>query len=348
MSAESSYPVSPLNIPSAVRWKHVRIRTAAAIALAPELPDTESVESSIGTASSRGLDAEDKAVIAAREERERYKDRTDVLKMLAQTLLLTAVYITVNTVFTCYRLKWTVIESMYFSMATLSTVGFGDRYADDDFWNRFFVICSMYVGVVFVYPTIAITFASILQPLLSKGRHLMEWLFPAKTVDIDGDGKPDFKAPQPAFFYYAKEMIPGILLQLACNFASAVAFMRIEGWDFGTAFYYVTVTTTTVGYGDVTATSQNGMLFAFFQVRIDKVSPICFSTFHTAFFAYTTGCFCPQRGKFSPTNPLFLHMAHRILSPYCTPHSFIFHTALTAHSQRTHSAPFLYMSASFV
>tara|TARA_B100000524_G_C23599053_1_gene351903 strand:- start:172 stop:987 length:816 start_codon:yes stop_codon:yes gene_type:complete len=271
MRAESSYPVSPLNIPSAYRWKQARIRTAAAVALSPELLHTEpSVGSSVGTASSRGLDEEDKAVIAAREKRERYEDRTAVFKMLAQTLLLTAVYITVNTVFTCYRLKWTVIESMYFSMATLSTVGFGDRYPDDDFWNRFFVICSMIVGVVFIYPTIAITFASFLQPLLSKGRYLMECLFPAKTVDIDGDGKPDFKAPQPAFFYYAKEMIPGVLLLLACNFASAVAFMRIEGWDFGTAFYYVTVTTTTVGYGDVTAKSQNGMLFAFFQVRIDK------------------------------------------------------------------------------
>ena len=70
-------------------------------------------------------------------------------------------------------------------------------------------------------------------------------------------------------------------------------------------------------------------------MRIDKVSPICFSTFDTAFFASTTGCFCSQRGKCSPTKPLFLHMSHRILSPYCTPHSFIFHTALTAHSQRT-------------
>ena len=96
-------------------------------------------------------------------------------------------------------------------------------------------------------------------------------------------------------------------------------------------------------------------------MRIDKVSPICFSTFDTAFFASTTGCFCSQRGKCSPTKPLFLHMSHRILSPYCTPHSFaILHTAFfrhiahrilsyfTPHSQRTHSALFLYMSASFV
>ena len=44
------------------------------------------------------------------------------------------------------------------------------------------------------------------------------------------------------------------------------------------------------------------------------VTPHSFAILHTAFFR---------------------HIAHRILSPYCTPHSFIFHTALTAHSQRT-------------
>lgn len=157
---------------------------------------------------------------------------------------------------------------MYFSMVTMSTVGYGDFSPDDNFWNRFFTVGTIILGVVAIFSSIASTFAELLQPFLNKSRQVMERFFPQKEVDIDGDGTYDFKMPRTPLIYYTKNMLPGIVLVVFCQIISSLIFMSIEEWDFGTAMYHCFVTATTVGYGDVKIAKQSGMRFAFFHILL--------------------------------------------------------------------------------
>lgn len=210
----------------------------------------------------------DQLKIEEREQREDLEERKEFIRDIAKTILSSVIFFVITTVFYSHRMSWTTTEAMYFSMVTMSTVGYGDFSPDDNFWNRLFTILTIFTGVIAIFSSIASTFATLLQPFLSKMRNLLEKKFPQHEVDIDGDGTPDFKMPRTPVIYYTKNMLPGIMLVVFCQIISSLIFMSIEEWDFGTAMYHCIVTATTVGYGDVKIAKQGGMRFAFFHILL--------------------------------------------------------------------------------
>ena len=89
------------------------------------------------------------------------------------------------------------------------------------------------------------------------------------AVDLDGDGQVDFVEPPGPVRYYVKGTVFWVIALAGLQAASVGAFLAAESeWTWKDASYHCFVTMTTVGYGDVVITSQEGRMVAFFHILI--------------------------------------------------------------------------------
>lgn len=162
---------------------------------------------------------------------------------------------------------WTYVDAAYFSMATMSTVGYGDISPTPNASSRGFTLFMIFFGIIFVFTEVASAIGSLTSPITLKGRQFMEYLFPQIPVDLDGDGGVDYYKPRPPLIYYTKNLLPSFILTFAMQFISAGIFCALnQDWDFGTAIYHCLVTATTVGYGDASNSTQGGRVWACFHI----------------------------------------------------------------------------------
>ena len=169
--------------------------------------------------------------------------------------------------------EWTRIDAFYFCMMTMSTVGYGDISPSSDV-SRAFTLCMIVVGIVFVFVAVSNAIGHVSGPITRKGRQLMEKLFPQVGVSLDGTGKIDYYKPRPPAIYYLKNLTPSFMLSLVVQIFFAAVFTQLTGdddhepWTFGLALYHCLVTSTTVGYGDVSNATQTGRLWASFHIIV--------------------------------------------------------------------------------
>jgi len=151
---------------------------------------------------------------------------------------------------------WTWDQSIYFSMVTMSTVGYGDL-SPTLWYSQLVGIFFILVGIVLVFGEIIQIVDVVFQPLFKKSRELVEYLLPAHYVDITGNGIADFKVPRRPLIFFGKGLIGPIIILLIFQAVSACIFVAVEPeWDMWTAIWYVMVTATTVGYGDKTVSTE--------------------------------------------------------------------------------------------
>ncbi|KAL1495876.1 hypothetical protein AB1Y20_014520 [Prymnesium parvum] len=159
--------------------------------------------------------------------------------------------------------SWTFVEALYFTMATISTVGYGDFSPNKELgWLLFFTIMYIIVGIVAIFPRLASIVHEASHPVFEGARQFLDKLFPRHPVDLDGDGSHDFYMPNHPFIYYSKALACPLLLFTAVQLLFAGLFCLVESWDYGIAVYHCLVTATTVGYGDVSITEQQGYILA--------------------------------------------------------------------------------------
>lgn len=131
-----------------------------------------------------------------------------------QTALIFAVYMMISVGLMCYLERdWTNIDGAYFAIATVSTVGYGDIAPTSD-GSRWVTIFMIVFGITLVFSAVAGVIAHGLAPITKYGRALMEKALPRQGVDLDGDGGFDFYIPRAAPIYYAKNLLPTIVLFL--------------------------------------------------------------------------------------------------------------------------------------
>jgi potassium channel subfamily K len=165
----------------------------------------------------------------------------------------------------------TGIDAVYFSVATMSTVGYGDLGPTSS-GMRAFTLFMIYFGIVFIFSDVSGVFGQFTAPVTAAGRRFMERLFPQEGVDLTGDGTPDYYKPRPPSIYYSKNLLPSFLLNMVLQLVSAAIFVAIEPeWTFGDAIYHCLVTASTVGYGDQFIATQGGRLFACFHILASVV-----------------------------------------------------------------------------
>ena len=151
---------------------------------------------------------------------------------------------------------WSAIDAFYFCMMTMSTVGYGDISPSTD-WSRGFTLAMIFIGIIFVFTAVSNAIGHFSGPITNKGRELMEELFPQVGVDLSGNGQIDYYKPRPPAIYYAKNLLPSLLLSLIVQLIFSAFFTLVTGdstatppiepWSFGIAFYHCLVTATTVG-----------------------------------------------------------------------------------------------------
>jgi len=165
---------------------------------------------------------------------------------------------------------WTVLEAVYFCMVTMSTVGYGDFSPSTD-GTKVFTTFWVFIGVLVVFSQLGACLGQLTAPVTRAMRNQLEKCFPRNYIDIDGDGDADFAYPRHIVIYYLKGMSPSLLLNVTLQLGSAAIFVAIEGWGYGDAVYHCLVTATTVGYGDISIQTQEGMLWACFHILFSVV-----------------------------------------------------------------------------
>mmetsp|Transcript_140543 Transcript_140543/g.437062 ORF Transcript_140543/g.437062 Transcript_140543/m.437062 type:complete len:412 (-) Transcript_140543:19-1254(-) len=172
---------------------------------------------------------------------------------------------------TCVE-HWTFIDALYFSMVTMSTVGFGDLSPGSD-GAKVFTSAYILVGILVVFVQVSAALSGLVNYLESLTMDALRRLCPCrykpKVMDIDGDGKADFELPPCALFYWARHCSFPLVVITVLQFISAAIFTQcqddLQYWD---AFYHCLVTATTVGYGDVTLKTQTAKAWAFFHIAV--------------------------------------------------------------------------------
>ena len=182
-------------------------------------------------------------------------------------LLLVIWYVAIGVAFYMYTEGWTFIESAYFSMVTMSTVGYGD-FTPTTSGSRVFTIFYTLLGIIVVFTQLSALMITIVAPGVTWLRATTDRLLPQQGYDIDGNGVADYYVPQAAVHYYVSKLFLPFCCVMVLQLAFAAVFVAVEGWDYGTSLYHCMITASTSGYGDVAITNDRGMILAFFHIAV--------------------------------------------------------------------------------
>jgi len=142
-------------------------------------------------------------------------------------------------------LYWTWVESLYFCVVTLTTVGYGD-FSPKTTFTKWFTCFYILIGIASIGVALGIVTSFLLQR--------QEKLLLKKLQAKEGDHE---KEQEGKFFDHARKKLVVSLIIVAFVIGIGVAgFMLINKNDFTDAFYLTIVTVTTVGYGDIPISSD--------------------------------------------------------------------------------------------
>lgn len=153
------------------------------------------------------------------------KVATSLAKLLCYLLLGVLIYGAIEPTFgQASPATTTVIDSIYFSVATMSTVGYGDLSPTSP-GSRLFTLFMIYGGIIFVFSDITSVFGLMTAPITLAGRRQMERLFPQVGVDLTGDGTFDYYKPRPPLIYYVHRVLG---LEARCHAAACIGRSRVR------------------------------------------------------------------------------------------------------------------------
>ena len=167
---------------------------------------------------------------------------------------------------TC-REPWTLIDGLYFTTVSMSTVGYGDIRASNA-TSRAFTAIWIIVGVVVVFSQIASNFGGVIKSLTTSTLKMIDVIL-GSHLNRDND---DQNEPTGFFLFYMKGTAVGLIyfIVFQCIVASIITYIdpHISTSD---VWWYCFVTATTVGYGDVNVKSQMGRLLATLHIILSVI-----------------------------------------------------------------------------
>mmetsp|Transcript_60712 Transcript_60712/g.188569 ORF Transcript_60712/g.188569 Transcript_60712/m.188569 type:complete len:398 (+) Transcript_60712:123-1316(+) len=163
---------------------------------------------------------------------------------------------------------WTLVDSLYFSMVTMSTVGFGD-FAPSTAASKVFTCIYILIGVTFVFTQISEALCGTVdfcERVLCGAMHRLLRRPQKVPASPTADGFPQPLGP---VAYWASHLSFPLVVLVLFQFLSAAIFTACQdGLLFWDAFYHCMVTATTVGYGDVALSTQSARIWAFFHIAL--------------------------------------------------------------------------------
>eukprot|EP00993_Chasmostoma_nieuportense_P001811 NODE_2659_length_1124_cov_42.620863_g2537_i0.p1 GENE.NODE_2659_length_1124_cov_42.620863_g2537_i0~~NODE_2659_length_1124_cov_42.620863_g2537_i0.p1 ORF type:complete len:339 (-),score=95.02 NODE_2659_length_1124_cov_42.620863_g2537_i0:108-1082(-) len=137
-------------------------------------------------------------------------------------------------------LGWGVVDSIYFAVVTLTTVGYGDLTPMTHL-QKLFTCAFAFLAV----GLIAYSFGFLLSYVMDKEEARFDWM-------MEEEGSE----PKSSSFLCSLCLLAAVLL------VGAALFAYLEHKSFTNALYWSCITVTTIGYGDTTPKTQAGKAFA--------------------------------------------------------------------------------------
>eukprot|EP00591_Stephanopyxis_turris_P012852 CAMPEP_0195517050 /NCGR_PEP_ID=MMETSP0794_2-20130614/9536_1 /TAXON_ID=515487 /ORGANISM="Stephanopyxis turris, Strain CCMP 815" /LENGTH=343 /DNA_ID=CAMNT_0040645793 /DNA_START=42 /DNA_END=1073 /DNA_ORIENTATION=- len=163
--------------------------------------------------------------------------------------------------------KWSIVDSLYFSVVSFSTVGYGDITPETNA-AKIFTIFFVLVGIAMLGVALGIMGEILMnaqeeldKQMKQQGNAEFLSLFGndnENVVEDAGAAKKEEKSLMRRLF----ELLIGTLPLLTIMILVSLIMGNVEGWDYVSAFYYCVITATTVGYGDVYPETSSMKLLA--------------------------------------------------------------------------------------
>jgi len=152
----------------------------------------------------------------------------------------------------------TLVDALYFSIVTMTTVGYGDL-VPQGVVAKLFTCAFVFVG----FGLVGVLVSGAANYLVEKQETILARKFHQQESDeiVDDDEVVGAKW---------KTAIAGAMVLVLCV-TGVLMLMFCEGMSFIDAFYCVCVTVTTLGYGDESFTTEAGRVFAVFWILSSTV-----------------------------------------------------------------------------
>jgi hypothetical protein len=158
--------------------------------------------------------------------------------------------------------KWTIIDSMYFTSVTVTTCGFGDLVPMDRMemiYTGIFVVIGLLIiaSIVFeiLFENIFAGYNAIIDSARSKSSSSFLRRFHSNSQSLKNESRRTLWVDM---LSAAISMLPLVLLLSFC----ALGIGHVEGWDWIQSFYFLLISSTTIGYGDVSPKLQSTRCFS--------------------------------------------------------------------------------------
>lgn len=164
---------------------------------------------------------------------------------------------------------WPYEEAVMFCLVTITSIGYGNRVPTKTS-TRLIVIFGAMMGLAFIGFAIeqfrlllVEDVAKRIAKQVKKIKNKVAQDGPPPEDEEDEEDRGFVKGRLAIFALWGKRSgaILGLISWWLCG--SAI-FMKLEGWDFFSSFYFAFVTLSTIGYGDLYPTSAGGMIFLIF------------------------------------------------------------------------------------
>jgi Ca2+-binding EF-hand superfamily protein len=239
---------------------------------------------------------------ATTEEAEHLKQNATALFRWASGL--TIGFISIGVVFFCASKQWTFINSLYFVVVTLTTVGYGDQSAwEDDLDDGVLLFMTFYalIGIMLVGSALGIIAASIVEAQEAN----KDAVYHQMLEESCGDGTPKamsaretvratfrakFRIRERALAFLKRmfgeylgprilKLAPGVLRMVVTIIMGMVLIYfdhkhmeEPTTLTFIQCLYYAVITCTTIGYGDISPMTQWGRALGTAYVMFGVVS----------------------------------------------------------------------------
>eukprot|EP00188_Purpureofilum_apyrenoidigerum_P001995 Plantae.Rhodophyta-Purpureofilum_apyrenoidigerum.ctg21706.p1 GENE.Plantae.Rhodophyta-Purpureofilum_apyrenoidigerum.ctg21706~~Plantae.Rhodophyta-Purpureofilum_apyrenoidigerum.ctg21706.p1 ORF type:complete len:376 (+),score=56.07 Plantae.Rhodophyta-Purpureofilum_apyrenoidigerum.ctg21706:98-1225(+) len=165
---------------------------------------------------------------------------------LLTALAVLSVHLVAGVLFCILHLKWNVADSLYFCVVTITTVGYGDLTPPTAKAKLFFI-----VYILLSLTIIGSAINSVIGTLLERQENALYGLFVGGSDDTENQ-----ESAKPLWAGYTAQEAAMIasagIVFLSIIFGGMLFFMKVEKLSVIDALYFIWITSTTVGFGDLT------------------------------------------------------------------------------------------------
>jgi potassium channel subfamily K, other eukaryote len=182
--------------------------------------------------------------------------------------------------FSCTK-HWTAIDAVYFAVATLTTVGYGDLYPRSH-TGKVFTCFFVYIGIGMIAAALSYLLNVMMESHGDSMKDRMAAEVSLEEAKAERKKKAFWKKMKSAgliilvtfigtFYMWANESEAWAMSKYCSKWdgsGDCVEHSRTSGGRFLDSFYMSCITMTSVGYGDFSPGTQNGRLFAIFWILL--------------------------------------------------------------------------------